>query len=750
MPNTSISFPANPAVNQQYTYGTTTYIWTGTTWMTYIDSASLLPTNPAAMNRQLFSGTGAQTQFTLASNPGALGNGTNIYINGIYQQRNTYTIVGTTLTFSAAPPAGTNNIEVVNFVLSSVTTVDSSFVTYLPTGTGAVTRSATSKFGDVVSVKDFGAVGDGVANDTAAIQVAIDAVSANGGTVVFPSGTYRIARTVGTNDRWGIKVTGSNVRLQGSGAASLRRFDTNISTLANAYPILFVGTPDSNVAAASTDIEVIGLTFVGENTRHASSGQSPQDFRCAILVKNSNRTGIRDCTFTLIDSAAIFYQYPAVYDGVATAYYNTTRNYNTSIRGCSLVAASHAVVGRSLIHGIDLTGVTNAVVNNNVLSWCDVGISGDATFNNFSETDESTWTPVYSGWTLGAVKRIGRNWTISGNCIADSTETGVYLGNMDATVSNNTIRMNDPALANSSGIKIRGRGIAVVGNKVTNYPTGISVNEAAIDVTVSGNTIYSNGGTSGGAIDVNTDGISTYIASRPWFASDYKPMSAIAITGNSIDFPTSAAPSVTEHAAFRVYTDGSDANYPEGQLIGLTISGNSVKNCNSGILGIGALLRSVCVYGNSFAAKPFTTAGFSAATALNTHAVLLIDVAASVNTLVNYVFTGNCVHGATYFVATTTGGGAAGTFDLPKGIVGNRLSFIKSFRTADVKTLGPGQMTSNSGEKWLDRSFDPSMIGNALDNGSTNTERNQTFLYDSSTNKLRFYTDDSGTFLTLP
>ena len=88
MPNTSISFPASPTVNQQYTYGTTTYVWTGTEWMTYINSANLMPTNPAAMNRQMFSGTGSQTVFTLASDPGALGNGTVIYINGVYQQKN--------------------------------------------------------------------------------------------------------------------------------------------------------------------------------------------------------------------------------------------------------------------------------------------------------------------------------------------------------------------------------------------------------------------------------------------------------------------------------------------------------------------------------------------------------------------------------------------------------------------------------------------------------------------------------------
>jgi hypothetical protein len=42
------------------------------------------------------------------------------------------------------------------------------------------------------TVKDFGAVGDGKADDSAAIQKAVDA----GGGVVFPSGTYRVTRTV--------------------------------------------------------------------------------------------------------------------------------------------------------------------------------------------------------------------------------------------------------------------------------------------------------------------------------------------------------------------------------------------------------------------------------------------------------------------------------------------------------------------------------------------------------------------------
>jgi hypothetical protein len=67
-----------------------------------------------------------------------------------------------------------------------------------------------SKLRDTVSVKDFGAVGDGAADDTAAIQAAIDSLT-NGGTVYFPSGTYRVTASITANDAV-IHMVGAGVR----------------------------------------------------------------------------------------------------------------------------------------------------------------------------------------------------------------------------------------------------------------------------------------------------------------------------------------------------------------------------------------------------------------------------------------------------------------------------------------------------------------------------------------------------------
>ena len=111
----------------------------------------------------------------------------------------------------------------------------SSLIGYINSGTGATARTVQARLRDYISVKDFGAVGNNVANDQAAIQAAINAAASlpasggssglsgiSGATVYFPSGVYRINSGITIPD--GVKLVGSGeratvIKYYGSGSA---------------------------------------------------------------------------------------------------------------------------------------------------------------------------------------------------------------------------------------------------------------------------------------------------------------------------------------------------------------------------------------------------------------------------------------------------------------------------------------------------------------------------------------------------
>ncbi|CAB4164179.1 Pectate lyase superfamily protein [uncultured Caudovirales phage] len=114
---------------------------------------------------------------------------------------------------SGLPAASTlTGAELVPVVQSGVTSQTTlAAMPYVPSGTGAVTTTVQAKLRQTVSVKDFGAVGDGVTDDTAAIQAAIDSFPANGGTIYLPIGTYLISTLNFPNDPKTVNMIGESM-----------------------------------------------------------------------------------------------------------------------------------------------------------------------------------------------------------------------------------------------------------------------------------------------------------------------------------------------------------------------------------------------------------------------------------------------------------------------------------------------------------------------------------------------------------
>lgn len=66
--------------------------------------------NDISYTTESFSGTGAQTVFTTTAS--GTEDNSFVFVNGVYQNKDTYSYSGTTLTFTEAPPSGTNNIQI--------------------------------------------------------------------------------------------------------------------------------------------------------------------------------------------------------------------------------------------------------------------------------------------------------------------------------------------------------------------------------------------------------------------------------------------------------------------------------------------------------------------------------------------------------------------------------------------------------------------------------------------------------------
>ncbi len=290
----------------------------------------------------------------------------------------------------------------------------------------------------VVSVKDFGSVGNGIADDTKAIQSAIDAVSNVGeGVVFFPRGTYKVSINSSTLHAITIRA---KITLQGAG--NKKSIIKLASRQGNYNSILAGERPDStldNFAMYDLAIDGNGINnsvraesdFTQNTMRHSIRiyvGSGIHIERCrftnqitknTITANGSSVSGvsIKNNIFELIGGGNTDYDHSTIYTHGENI--EIVKNYFSSRNGAGTNGARTAIE----IHG------DNYTVKDNVITGFTNGIlvTGCARSSNNQEVTGNVINEVHAGIII---------WSY----IYDKKNTGFALSN--STIANNKISIN--------------------------------------------------------------------------------------------------------------------------------------------------------------------------------------------------------------------------------------------------------------------------------------------------------------------
>jgi parallel beta-helix repeat protein len=303
--------------------------------------------------------------------------------------------------------------------------------------TGSTTaRSLANRFADVVNVKDFGAVGDGVADDTAALQAAIDYAITNKGVLNFEQGkTYKISLWLKF-----FKDTspGSGVYLP------IGPFGVN----GNNATIIAAPTMPYNFTGCLIDVESASNFFIKDLILDGNGIN--RTINPALDIPVSNLQVYASDNFRIENVTSN----NSPIDGIFVSERGTTKSTNFSIRNCYC-----EYNGRQ---GISLTGVSDFVIDG-----CNLSNTGQGGFFQ----------------TAGPCAGID----LEGDFVGYYPENGV--------VSNNTFRNNRGA-----GVVVwNGSNIVVNGNTIINHTTNSSFGNNSIHIggiasylTISNNVLYNN------------------------------------------------------------------------------------------------------------------------------------------------------------------------------------------------------------------------------------------------------------------
>lgn len=387
--------------------------------------------------------TAGQTVFTLTTmqyQPGT--NNLSVFVDGVNQYDGvSYNYVetdATTVTFTAGLHVG----ALVKFTTAqtlSTGVTDASLVTYDPPFTGSVTTNVEDKLAQYVSVMDFGAVGDGVADDTAAVQAAIDYCIANDCDLYVPS-VCKLTSTVNINREVddATKAFWFGIFSGGSGGFVV---DTAIDMFGSTLP--YANGPNTQL------INFQGIQFKSTNASLSAYVLDGSKFL---------RTMFNDCSFesikcltessTYVQSIYLYGCNARYWEG---SFFFANEAYNIEVIGGLYEQGGSGFNIRSLRQGKFWTIIEGLDTAALILSGMGIDICCYFEFNGGADIDftahsgvASRGVNVHGCWTYRSTASASIYWGACSGCVAQGNyQDGVAGSSLHNLTSSSYVEIND-------------------------------------------------------------------------------------------------------------------------------------------------------------------------------------------------------------------------------------------------------------------------------------------------------------------